>query len=282
MHTRNPKWPWQSDSSVFAVFLAVVVLLLLLVGGCKHQPPVIDTEENKVVEEKKEEILLPTPSPTLPLTPLPLPSPTLPLTPSPSPSPRAIPTPTQTPKPKPPATPKAKTPPLRLSLEEKSILRKKIVDKAREQIGVKEIGRTNTGPEVNEYLKATGTAPGQPWCAAFNAWVYKVCGAGKMAPMSAWSPDWVKNPTWTRSSGGMTPLPGSAFGLYYVSRKRIAHTGLIETWGEKGVVTIEGNTTSGKASAEAERNGGGVYRRVRDKESIHSVRDWVEKPLGST
>ena len=35
---------------------------------------------------------------------------------------------------------------------------------------VHEIGSSNTGPKVSAYLKAAGTSPGQPWCAAFVHW----------------------------------------------------------------------------------------------------------------
>ncbi|MES2875493.1 MAG: hypothetical protein V4708_17345, partial [Bacteroidota bacterium] len=53
------------------------------------------------------------------------------------------------------------------------------------QIGVRE-KRTNSGPEVEQYLKYVNLPKGNPWCAAFVCWVYGRAGVGN--PRSGWSP----------------------------------------------------------------------------------------------
>ena len=54
------------------------------------------------------------------------------------------------------------------------------------QIGIREQG-TNSGPQIEKYLKYVGLAKGQPWCAAFVCWVLRE--AGVVNPRSGWSPD---------------------------------------------------------------------------------------------
>ena len=63
---------------------------------------------------------------------------------------------------------------------------------AESQLGVKEEG-TNTGAKVDEYLKAAGVGPGNPWCASFVTWAlaqngHKMDGTGWAAVQT-----WVRN-----------------------------------------------------------------------------------------
>jgi hypothetical protein len=48
---------------------------------------------------------------------------------------------------------------------------------------IREIGNTNTGERVNDYLAAAGLAPGNPWCGAFVTWVLR---AALLATVSSW------------------------------------------------------------------------------------------------
>ena len=51
------------------------------------------------------------------------------------------------------------------------------------QLGVKENPEeSNSGPEVNEYLASTNTAPGNPWCAAFCFWRFKRAAGNGSVP----------------------------------------------------------------------------------------------------
>jgi len=62
------------------------------------------------------------------------------------------------------------------------------------------------------------------------------------------------------------------FGLYFPSLKRIAHCGFIDQWGEKEVITVEGNTNDSGSS-----DGDGVYRKRRPIKSLYAVADWIGK-----
>jgi hypothetical protein len=134
-----------------------------------------------------------------------------------------------------------------------------LMDVARNTIGLRE-GPGNSGAVVDEILATVGLKGSRaPWCAA---WVVYVGDKtfGKQAnpfPRSAWSPAFVVKPTWDRGKGA-TPGPADAFGIYFQSLRRVAHTGLIERIEGKMAVTIEGNTND-----NGSRDGDGVYRKRR-------------------
>lgn len=142
----------------------------------------------------------------------------------------------------------------------------------------------NDGTEIDRILDSVGLKGTQnPYCAAFNYFCFKQAGYANLVPKSAWSPDWVAGATWTLARGGLTPLPGSAFGLFFKSQGRIAHTGLIVEWNarEGYAITIEGNTGAASAvGSDADREGQGVFKKKRRIADIHSVRDWIGKPKG--
>ena len=68
-----------------------------------------------------------------------------------------------------------------------------------------------------------------------------------------------------------TPLPGDVMGLYFAHLGRIAHVGIIYRWGEKKVVTIEGNTNDAGS-----REGDGVYKKIRLTRQIYAVSNWID------
>ncbi len=178
---------------------------------------------------------------------------------SPAPTPAPVATPSATPTPTPASTP---------------VTRDRVVSEASGLVGLRETHGRNRSPVIDKMNKLTGAALGSPWCASFNAYVYKLAQVPKPWPASAWSPDWVASPTWTRAKGGQTPRPGDPFGIYFANKGRVAHTGLIEKWGD-AVVTIEGNTGPTGSVGEADRNGEGSFRKRRLPRQIHSVRDWI-------
>ncbi len=53
------------------------------------------------------------------------------------------------------------------------------------QIGVREKG-SNSGPDVEKYLRYVRLTKGNPWCAAFVCWVFGQAGVGN--PRTGWSP----------------------------------------------------------------------------------------------
>lgn len=156
-------------------------------------------------------------------------------------------------------------------------VRNSIIAVARPLIGQTETHGSNRSPIIDKMNKLTGVPMGSPYCASFNAWVYAEAGAPGSWPKSAWSPDWVKNPTWTAAKGGKEPLPGDAFGIWFSSKGRIAHTGIIESWGKTSSITIEGNTSpSAEFGSSSDRDGDGIWRKRRFNYQIHSARDWID------
>lgn len=151
-----------------------------------------------------------------------------------------------------------------------------IVREASALIGITEATGRNDGAAVDRILASVGLAGSRaPWCAAANRYAYDRAGLRDIGPRSAWSPDWVARPTWTRAKGGTTPLPGDAWGIWFASKGRIAHTGLVEKWGST-VITLEGNTSpDAVAGSAADRDGGGYHRKRRLASQIHSVRSWL-------
>ena len=113
---------------------------------------------------------------------------------------------------------------------------------ARKHLGVVESPpATNRGPLIDRWNRATGTAPGSPWCGNFaNAclmaagfpsepWL-KLCSAiegNAKAAKGGWQ--------WTTS-----PRPGDL--VLFTVGGAANHVGIVEAIGQSAVVTIEGNT----------------------------------------
>ena len=146
------------------------------------------------------------------------------------------------------------------------------------EIGVRERSGNNDGVKVEEYLKYVGLKRGNPWCAAFVCW--SLAQAGIENPRSGWSPDLfpVAKVCWqrssgvqlsTRKSGSSAPCRGDVFGIFFPSKNRIAHVGFVDSWGDKYVITVEGNTNEAGS-----REGDGVYRKRRLISSIYRVAKW--------
>ncbi len=143
----------------------------------------------------------------------------------------------------------------------------RIIEAARADLGVREIGGNNAGPRVEQMLKAVGFGKGAPWCAAaVSAWWRK---AGILNPNTRgfdgdaacvnWKTWAQKNGLWTRN-----PVVGGAivYRGYNKDLKKFTecHIGVVinynPTTGE--IVTIEGNTVAQGFN----REGGGVYQKV--------------------
>lgn len=157
-------------------------------------------------------------------------------------------------------------------------VRQRVVQIAMSYIGEQETNGKNRSPLIDKMNALTGVPMGSPYCASFNAWCYSQAKVPAGWPRSAWSPDWVRNPTWKEGSGA-TPKPGDAFGIWFASQGRVAHTGLIREWQDNGVViTIEANTSPVAAiGSVSDRDGDGVWSKRRLRSQIYSVRNWIDK-----
>lgn len=151
------------------------------------------------------------------------------------------------------------------------VLREKVVRTAESQLFVREKTGQNDGREVERYLRNVGLGKGYAWCAAFVAW----CHDENNIPnaQSAYSPDWFHSNV-VYEAHEKSPVPfisqkGQVFGLYFESKGRVAHVGLITGETKFSYTTIEGNTNDAGS-----REGDGVYRKIRNKRSIYVIADY--------
>ncbi len=164
--------------------------------------------------------------------------------------------------------------------------RMELVELAVSQVGVRELTGNNDGKQVELYLRSVGLEKGQPWCAAFLAWLHDKKGIPN--PQSAWSPDWFKsNVVYDRfdlNEIGFTARPGQVFGIYFASKKRISHVGLIINQTSQHYETVEGNTSLlgyvdfrklTDEQKERERESIWVARKIRNRRDIAKISDFV-------
>jgi hypothetical protein len=156
--------------------------------------------------------------------------------------------------------------------------RERVLTVARSLIGTQERTGNNDGETVDRILASVGLeGTGAPYCAAFMRYCYDRAGLRLVGPRSALAAVWVRDPSWTLARGGALPRPGDAWGIWFASKNRIAHTGMVEQWGKTVVTTIEANTSpEAVAGSAADRNGDGVWRKKRLKNQIYSVRNWID------
>ena len=141
------------------------------------------------------------------------------------------------------------------------------LDIARGEVGVREVGR-NRGQRVEEYQKAVGLLPGDPWCAAFVCWAF-VRAAEEMGEPCPIPKGGAVNKLWRRAPEDMRrmgPAPGYVFIRYSnpANPYSLGHTGIVESISFEGIWTIEGNTDDGGS-----REGDGVYRRLRPLDYVN-------------
>jgi hypothetical protein len=83
---------------------------------------------------------------------------------------------------------------------------------------------------------------------------------GVVAPISAWAPDQVR-----RNNVPFSSLKsGDVFGLFFQSKKRVAHVGFVDRVRGAFLMTVEANTSPDAAAGSSQdRDGQGVYARRR-------------------
>lgn len=152
------------------------------------------------------------------------------------------------------------------------------------EVGVKEDGCANCGPQVEAYLSSVMLPKGYPWCGAFCHFCFRKCGTvlspeRKFAAAAQFA---TKNEVFRKGQlEDYEPLgpgheweriseDGDCFTLWYSNLNRIGHVGLIYGEQEKYILTVEGNT-----SEAGEREGTTVKKRKRLKATVYSVNRWV-------
>jgi hypothetical protein len=140
------------------------------------------------------------------------------------------------------------------------------------QIGVHEKTGHNDGVQVETYLKYVGLPKGQPWCASFVCWSFGK--AGVKNPKAGGCAYLLERGQLMYKTGkimpGSLPQPGDVFFIWFPDKKRVAHTGFVDNWGNAWVTTVEGNTNNAGS-----REGDGVYRKKRLKRQIYAVANYI-------
>lgn len=111
-----------------------------------------------------------------------------------------------------------------------------LVEIARGELGNREVGSTNQGPEINKYFQ--GAAPGA-WCAYFVTWVHTQANTGipSIGSTEVLKKHYTDHEIFF-TPGQMTPEPGDTFFMD-------GHVGIVTAVEGDYILTIEGNTGSG-------------------------------------
>lgn len=134
--------------------------------------------------------------------------------------------------------------------------------------GEREVGSSNWGPRVKEYLKAANVTVPAAWCAGFVNWSFEqaalelgVTSPLESVPLQAYVQSYVQH---GKANNWVVPnadaRAGDLFCLWNASLKRYAHIGIVTGWTMDGkrLTTIEGNTND-----EGSREGYEVAKRTR-------------------
>lgn len=178
------------------------------------------------------------------------------LTPTPTPTPK----PTPKPSPKPTPTPERPSNSPALSPEARQ---EAILDIAQGYVGEKESKGFNRSTNIDKWNRFCDVPMGSPYCASYISYVLYEAKV-KNAPRTAWSPSMV-----ARNNVPFSQIkPADVFGLYFSSKKRIAHVGFIKDpdYSTNMLQTTEANTspTAGHGGA-SDRDGDGVWNKLRNK-----------------
>ncbi len=137
-----------------------------------------------------------------------------------------------------------------------------VIALAAKEVGVRELTGHNDGRRIEEYLTCVGLKKGDPYCAAYVSFIYKL--AGYPVPRTGWSPD-----LFPAKRRVKTAFPADVFGIYIQALGRIGHCGIVEKIRHDQVYTLEANT-----NGSGGREGDGVYRRIRHLRSIRYFANW--------
>ncbi|WP_343524392.1 CHAP domain-containing protein [Pedobacter sp.] len=154
--------------------------------------------------------------------------------------------------------------------QQRPLARENIRDTYQSQIGVRELTGRNDGVAVSKYLSYVWLKPGNPWCAAFVSWTLGQNGISNAR--SGGCVQLMEQGRIIYRSGKPNQIPqmGDVFFIYFAEKKRVAHTGFVDQWGETSVLTVEGNTNEAGS-----REGDGVYRKRRLKKQIYAVTTYI-------
>jgi hypothetical protein len=155
---------------------------------------------------------------------------------------------------------------------------------AESKIGVRESGGPNKGAALKDFFEADSYDPngaaagddGYAWCAAFVCWCVKVAVAGRAITfkrpttpaaygLEKWSLE-QDDSTHTLKPAGRDIKRGDIIVFNF------SHTGIAVGSPDLNgnFPTVEGNTSGSSGSASSQREGDGVYRKMRNVSSVRS------------
>lgn len=143
-------------------------------------------------------------------------------------------------------------------------------DTLKRYIGLTEDTGNNDGYHIEKFTRVACNAEKVMWCAAVVGYGLKVNGHD-IPDLGCWSPAYFPKDKIVWEQGDKRSLKeGDIFGMYFASKGRIAHCGIIlEDYG-KWKVTLEGNTNDAGS-----RDGNGMFVRLRHVSQIYVVSDWI-------
>jgi len=139
-------------------------------------------------------------------------------------------------------------------------------------IGQREATGKNDGPFVEKCLRTVGLPKGNPWCAAFVKYCLLQSRnelANKINGM-ALSCENKSHFIYRARQQIENSRPGDVFTIWFNNLNRIGHTGFVDKKVNENIFeTVEGNT-----GEDGGRDGNGVFRRKRSKNSLYSISRW--------
>lgn len=127
------------------------------------------------------------------------------------------------------------------------------IEKAFQELGIREVGGENMGEDVLKY----GGNAGDPWCASFVSWLYKDSPLAYNASVSGLRNQAIEAGYYSKE-GTYTPKPGD---IMIQKENGAGHTGIVTGFDGEYVYTIEGN--SGDAVRERRyRVGSSEYAKI--------------------
>lgn len=145
---------------------------------------------------------------------------------------------------------------------------------AKANIGVVEHpANSNRGPKIDQWQRDVDML-GQPWCGAFVHAALKAAGVKGLSSRMRYTPYILSDAK--NGANGLTKVvswadakPGDVV-LFNWDGGVVDHVGLVEkVLSPTALQTIEGNTSSSTAGSQS--NGGGVYRRTRDRHFVAAI-----------
>ncbi|MEU3350269.1 peptidoglycan-binding protein [Streptomyces sp. NPDC037389] len=134
---------------------------------------------------------------------------------------------------------------------------------ARDEIGYQEGWEDGHWNNIQRYAPAVDGlewAQGEPWCHTFVSWCFQEADAADLAPVTASCAEGVE---WFQDRGRYTDYPVIG-GIVYFGPGGGTHTGIVVSYTDAEITTVEGNTNS-NGSAE----GDGVYLKTRLRHSSY-------------